>query len=120
MGMKMNTSKRKVRACDCRADGEASHVAFKIKNQSQYVGVYQLLKPVLSALSRSAPGNPSVIVLGESSVMFYMNDAKQWLGGRQVLGAIPVPGAGSTVGARIRPASQRSFLKADQRPSERC
>lgn len=119
----MNTSKRKVRASDCRADGETSHVAFKIKKSESIcwsVSAAQTLTPVLSALSWSAPGNPSVIVLGESSVMFYMNDAKQWLGGRQVLGAIPVPGAGSTAGARIRPASQRSFLKADQRPSERC
>lgn len=44
--------------------------------------------------------------LGESSVMFYMNGAKQKLRGRQVLGEGPDSGAGRTTRATCKARSQ--------------
>lgn len=78
MDMRTSTTKRKVRPDFC-------------DTVSQILNTDFLQFP--AALNGSAQGIPRSLFLGESSVMFYMNGAKQKLLDRQVLGAVPVSGS---------------------------
>lgn len=52
--------------------------------------------------------------LGESSIMFHMNRAKQKLWGRQVLGAVPVSGRENHQGQRQGPEPEELSLSSEE------